>query len=284
MESWSSHLAFILAAIGAAVGLGNIWRFSAVLGQNGGGAYLIPYFIAVFVFALPLMVLEIAAGRRFRGTVVSTFAAIRPSFGTIGWLVCIVSFLITAYYLVITGWTFAYLTFSVTGAEVSFDAFTGSYTPVLFALACALITGTIVAAGVRAGIERMVVVLVPLSIGILVIMALYCTTLPGFSAETPFSWAMWADRTFSPEWLRASRHASTTACENSWSFRTIARSTPHMAPVRSADGQWHPSTRAPSGMKRGSTPPCLSAMRRVSRSPSRRECPPPPITSPGAAR
>ncbi|HII98723.1 MAG TPA: sodium-dependent transporter [Methanoregula sp.] len=182
MERWSSQLAFILAAIGAAVGLGNIWRFSAVLGQNGGGAYLIPYFIAVFVFALPLMILEIGMGRRFRGTVVSTFAAIRPSFGIIGWLVCIVSFLITAYYLVITGWTFAYLTFSVTGAEVSFDAFTGSYTPVLFALACALITGTIVAAGVRAGIERMVVVLVPLSIGILVIMALYSTTLPGFSA------------------------------------------------------------------------------------------------------
>ena len=182
MERWSSQLAFILAAIGAAVGLGNIWRFSAVLGQNGGGAYLIPYFIAVFVFALPLMILEIGVGRRFRGTVVSTFAAIRPSFGIIGWLVCIVSFLITAYYLVITGWTFAYLTFSVTGAGVSFDAFTGSYTPVLFALACALITGAIVAAGVRAGIERMVVVLVPLSIGILVIMALYSTTLPGFSA------------------------------------------------------------------------------------------------------
>lgn len=182
MERWSSHLTFILAVVGAAVGLGNIWRFSAVLGQNGGGAYLIPYFIAVFCFALPLMVLEIGVGRRFRGTVVSAFAAIRPPFKVIGWLVCIVSFLITGYYLVITGWTFAYLTFSVTGAEVSFAAFTGSYTPVLFALACALITGTIVAAGVRAGIERMVVVLVPLSIGILVIMALYSTTLPGFSA------------------------------------------------------------------------------------------------------
>ena len=53
MERWSSHIGFILAAVGAAVGIGNIWRFSAVLGQNGGGAYLIPYLIAVFVFALP---------------------------------------------------------------------------------------------------------------------------------------------------------------------------------------------------------------------------------------
>ncbi len=59
MERWSSHIGFILAAIGAAVGIGNIWRFSAVIGQNGGGAYLIPYFIAVFVFALPLMILII---------------------------------------------------------------------------------------------------------------------------------------------------------------------------------------------------------------------------------
>ena len=68
MDRWSSQIGFVLAAIGAAVGLGNIWRFSAVLGQNGGGAYLIPYFVAVFVFALPLMVLEIAAGRRSRAT------------------------------------------------------------------------------------------------------------------------------------------------------------------------------------------------------------------------
>ena len=73
MERWSSHFGFILAAIGAAVGIGNIWRFSAVLGQNGGGAYLIPYFIAVMVFALPLMILEITMGRRYRGTVVSSF-------------------------------------------------------------------------------------------------------------------------------------------------------------------------------------------------------------------
>jgi len=76
-ERWSSHIAFILAAIGAAVGIGNIWRFPALLGQNGGGAYLVPYFIAVFLFALPLMVLEIAMGRHFRSSVVSSFRAIR---------------------------------------------------------------------------------------------------------------------------------------------------------------------------------------------------------------
>jgi SNF family Na+-dependent transporter len=94
MDRWSSHIGFILAAIGAAVGIGNIWRFSAILGQNGGGAYLIPYFIAVFVFGLPLMILEITMGRRFRGTVVSSFGAVRPGFRFIGWLLCAIEFLI----------------------------------------------------------------------------------------------------------------------------------------------------------------------------------------------
>ena len=66
MERWSSRFGFLLAAIGAAVGLGNIWRFSAVVGQNGGGAYLVPFLLAAFVFAVPLLVLEIAVGRSLR--------------------------------------------------------------------------------------------------------------------------------------------------------------------------------------------------------------------------
>jgi NSS family neurotransmitter:Na+ symporter len=186
MERWSSHLGFILAAVGAAVGIGNIWRFSAVLGQNGGGAYLIPYFIAVFVFALPLMILEIAMGRRFRGTVVSSFGAVRPEFRIIGWLLCAIVFLILSYYLVITGWTIAYTVFSVTGDAVSFSGFTNSYQPVLFAVLAVLLTGIVVSAGVRKGIERISIVLIPVCIVILVIMALYTATLPGFDAGIRF--------------------------------------------------------------------------------------------------
>ena len=124
MERWSSHLGFILATIGAAVGIGNIWRFSSLVGENGGGAFLIPYLIAVFIFALPLMILEITMGRRFRGTVVSSFAALRPQFRILGWLICAVVFLILSYYIVITGWTLAYATFSALGATTSFTTFT----------------------------------------------------------------------------------------------------------------------------------------------------------------
>lgn len=186
MERWSSHIGFILAAVGAAVGIGNIWRFSAVLGQNGGGAYLIPYFIAVFVFALPLMILEITMGRWFRGTVVSSFRAVRPEFRFIGWFICGIVFLILSYYLVITGWTIAYTVFSVTGGTVTFSGFTDSFQPVLFAILAVLLTGIIVSAGVQKGIERISIILIPVCFIILVILALYCVTLPGFSNGMQF--------------------------------------------------------------------------------------------------
>ncbi|MFW5948927.1 MAG: sodium-dependent transporter, partial [Halolamina sp.] len=68
---WSSRLGFLLATVGAAVGLGNIWRFSAVVGANGGGAYLVPYLLAAVVCAIPLLILELAIGRSLRTDVVS---------------------------------------------------------------------------------------------------------------------------------------------------------------------------------------------------------------------
>ena len=179
-ERWSSHAVFILAAIGAAVGIGNIWRFPAMLGENGGGAYLVPYLIAVFVFGLPLMILEITMGRHFRGTVVSAFRAVRPGFRIIGWLVCAIIFLILSYYLVITGWTIAYTVFSVTGSAGTFASFTGSFLPVVFAVIAVLLTGLVVGAGVKNGIERISVTMVPLIVIILLVMVLYCTTLSGF--------------------------------------------------------------------------------------------------------
>lgn len=180
MERWSSNIGFILASIGAAVGIGNIWRFSAVLGQNGGGAYLVPYFIAVFVFALPLMILEITMGRQFRSDVVGAFRKVRPEFRVIGWLLCAIVFLILSYYLVITGWTVAYTFFSATGSNVVFSGFTGTYLPVIFAIFSVVVTGIIVSIGVQKGIERISVILIPVCIVILVILALFSTTLPGF--------------------------------------------------------------------------------------------------------
>jgi NSS family neurotransmitter:Na+ symporter len=181
LEKWSSKWAFILAAIGSAVGIGNIWRFPSVVGQNGGGAYLLPFILAVFALAVPLMILELSVGRRLRMDVVSAFGRFKESFRILGWLVCLILFLLMSYYLVITGWTLAFAFFSLLGMEVTFSSFVSSYQPVVFFLISVTITGLVVSLGVKKGIERITSILVPFSIIILVVMVLYASTLSGFS-------------------------------------------------------------------------------------------------------
>jgi NSS family neurotransmitter:Na+ symporter len=105
---------------------------------------------------------------------------VRERFRIIGWFICAVVFLILSYYLVITGWTLAYLVFSVTGSTVTFAGFTGSPLPLLFFFLSALATGGIISLGVRAGIERITTILLPLIYLILGVMVVYALTLPGF--------------------------------------------------------------------------------------------------------
>jgi len=185
LERWSSRIGFMLAAIGSAVGIGNIWRFSSVVGQNGGGAYLVPYLLAVLCFAVPLMVLEMSVGRHLRADVVSSFGRAGRSFKAFGWLICLILLLILSYYLVITGWTLAYLAFSLLGIDVAFSDFTSSLQPIAYFLISALATGAIVSSGVKKGIERLVSVLVPFAFLILLALALFCLSLPG--AQTGMS-------------------------------------------------------------------------------------------------
>ncbi|MDD3493663.1 MAG: sodium-dependent transporter, partial [Candidatus Thermoplasmatota archaeon] len=186
MDAWSSRLGFLLAAIGSAVGIGNIWRFSSVVGQNGGGAYLIPFFLAVFAFALPLMILELAVGRHLKENVVSAFRRAGPGFHIFGWFICVVVLLILSYYLVITGWTLFYLISSLLGHSVSFSGFSSSYQPVAYFVVSALVTGAVVSLGVREGIEKISKILIPFSLLILVALALYATTLSGFGQGVDF--------------------------------------------------------------------------------------------------
>ncbi len=186
METWSSRLGFLLAAIGSAVDLGNIWRFSSVVGQNGGGAYLIPYLLAVFCFGVPLMILELAVGRHIKGDVVSSFGKIRTSFQIFGWLVCAIVLLILSYYLVITGWTLAYLIFYLMNLDVTFPEFTSSYQPVLYFVFSLLVTGLVVSLGVRKGIEKIASIMIPFALIILIAMAVYSTTLSGFGEGLSF--------------------------------------------------------------------------------------------------
>lgn len=182
MERWSSRTAFILASVGSAVGMGNIWRFSSVVGQNGGGAYLVPYLTAVFAFALPLMMLELAAGRRLRGDVVTAFGRARPRFRPLGWVVCAVVFSILSYYLVVTGWTLAYVVFSIAGEGVEFADFTSTYRPISYFIVSALMMGAIVSLGIKDGIERATKLLIPFSFLLLLGLAAFSSTLEGFGA------------------------------------------------------------------------------------------------------
>jgi NSS family neurotransmitter:Na+ symporter len=167
VQTWSSRKGFLLASVGAAVGIGNIWRFSAVVGQNGGGAYLIPYLISFVVFAVPLMILELAAGRHFKGTVVAAFGSVQRRLATVGWLIYTIVFCILSYYLVITGWTLAYLVAAVADRDLAFEDFTGTLEPLVYFVVAALLTGITVSLGVREGIERLSRYVMPLAFVIL---------------------------------------------------------------------------------------------------------------------
>ena len=186
MDRWSSRLVFVLAAIGSAVGIGNIWRFPMVVGQNGGGAYLIPYFLAVLGLAVPLMILEMAVGRHWRRNLVASFGRAGKKFEVIGWLICLIVLLILSYYLVIMGWTLAYLVFSLLNIEVTFSAFSSTLQPIAYFLISVFATGLIVSLGVKAGIEKIVSVMIPFAFLILVALAIFCLSLPGFRPGMDF--------------------------------------------------------------------------------------------------
>lgn len=178
-EKWSSSIGFILASIGSAVGIGNIWRFPYIVGSNGGGAFLFPYLIAVFMFGLPLMMLEFTMGRHFRASVVPTFSAIRKRFRLVGFSLVFIMGMILSYYLVITGWVLAYSLFFILGKPISFSLFADSYYPLIFFLISGGITFFVVRAGVKQGIEKLSKLLIPLLFGMLFLLLASSLSLPG---------------------------------------------------------------------------------------------------------
>jgi len=114
-EQWGTRLGFIMAAMGSAIGLGNIWRFPYMCYKHGGGAFLVPYFVALFVVGIPLMMLEFGLGHRSRSGAPQALAKIHPRFSWIGWwAVTFVMFGIVVYYAVIIAWCLCYLVASVT--------------------------------------------------------------------------------------------------------------------------------------------------------------------------
>ncbi len=115
-ESFSGRTAFILVAIGSAVGLGNIWRFPYVTYENGGGAFLIPYLVALLTAGLPILLFDYAIGHRFRGSPPLAFKRLHPKAEAIGWFQVGICFLIGIYYAAIVAWAGMYTWFSLTQA------------------------------------------------------------------------------------------------------------------------------------------------------------------------
>lgn len=195
-EQWGTRAGFLMAAIGSAIGLGNIWRFPYVAYQNGGGAFLIPYLVALLTAGIPLLILEYSLGHKYRRTPPSAFLSLSRPTQFIGWWQVIICFVIAAYYAVIVAWAIMYTGYSFDKAwgdnPEAFlfsdflrapDAPTGDLSFVghilVPLLVVWLITLGVLAVGVRGGIERANKIFIPLLVvlfGVLVVRAL---TLPG---------------------------------------------------------------------------------------------------------
>jgi len=128
--AWSSRFAFILAATGSAVGLGNIWKFPYITGENGGGAFVIVYLLCVLLIGIPIMIAETMLGRRSQKNPIETMGLLTEEAGAdhnwhyLGWMGVIAGLLILSYYSVIAGWASAYILKAITGSFLDADAIT----------------------------------------------------------------------------------------------------------------------------------------------------------------
>lgn len=183
-------LSAVLVAAGSSVGLGNIWRFPYVAGDNGGGAFLLIYILCVLLLGLPVMVAEFTVGRASKRNAVGAYRALNPRWSALGYNSVIAAFLILGFYFVVSGWTAEYMVHSVTGslAKLSSPEEYGSvfqnfisnpWRPVLYTALFVLLTHFVIALGVQKGIERSSKLLMPLLFVILIALAIHAMTMPG---------------------------------------------------------------------------------------------------------
>lgn len=187
-ERFSSSKGFILAAIGSAVGLGNMWKFPYITGENGGAAFFLLFIACLVTVGLPVLLAELAIGRAGRGSASSSFvkAGGGKIWGKLGFISVIAPFLIMTFYILVAGWTLHYAVLSFTGQITSgtdfnalFSDFTGSYMPMVWAFISVILVALVVVKGVSGGIEKFNKVLIPGMLALLVILMIRAVTLPG---------------------------------------------------------------------------------------------------------
>ena len=194
-DSFGSRFGALVAMAGSAVGLGNLWRFPYLVGENGGAAFIVVYIVLLFIICLPIFISEFVVGRRSQK---NAFAAFRDLSGGTAWrwvglITVIVPLIVLSYYSVIGGWSIDYLlkslSFSFTGGEsqnaintMFTDLVTSTWTPLICLTAFLLATTLIVMVGIKDGIEKFSKVMMPLLFFIVIGIAVYSMTLPGAKA------------------------------------------------------------------------------------------------------
>jgi NSS family neurotransmitter:Na+ symporter len=194
-DNFGSRFGALVAMAGSAVGLGNLWRFPYLVGENGGAAFIVVYIVLLFIICLPIFISEFVVGRRSQK---NAFAAFRDLSGGTAWrwvglITVIVPLIVLSYYSVIGGWSIDYLlkslSFSFTGGEsqnaintMFTDLVTSTWTPVISLTAFLLATTLVVMVGIKDGIEKFSKVMMPLLFFIVIGIAVYSMTLPGAKA------------------------------------------------------------------------------------------------------
>jgi len=200
---WSSRTTFLMASIGVAVGLGNIWRFPYVVGTSGGGVFVLIYVATILVFAVPVLIAELMIGRRGQHNPVDAIKTVcqqegrRPGlWNSIGFFSMAVPFIALAYYSVVAGWTLDYFIKSLSGAFSNvdsqqsaqiFDSLLASEPMVLLWHALIIaITAVIISRGLKAGLEKSIKILMPGLTLILIILVISAAILGDFRMGMEF--------------------------------------------------------------------------------------------------
>ncbi len=196
-EQWGSRAGFILAAVGSAIGLGNIWRFPYMAYENGGGAFFIPYIFALITAGIPFMILEFSMGQKHRGSAPATLAKISSKFEWLGWFQVGVAATIAVYYVAVIGWAISYFGMSFTqswGTDTNAFFFSeylalGDNSPtnlgnIQWGIAGTMtlawvITYAAIVGGVKSGIERASKIMMPILFIMVLILIGRMIVLPG---------------------------------------------------------------------------------------------------------
>ena len=208
-QEWNSNLAFMMAMIGSAVGLGNIWRFPNVLYSNGGGSFIIPYIVSLFLLGISFVLVEYAVGFKFKKSIARIMFSVKEKLEPVAWFILLIVFLITTYYVCVVGWDFIYIILSITKAwganpDLYFannvlhatDSMSGLFTIVPNVLVSVFIiwflAWMIIKRDLNDGIGKVSQILLPLLCLIVVGIVAFSLTLPGASAGY--------SQIFTPDW------------------------------------------------------------------------------------